>query len=85
MSKKELQPISSKVAELFEDGAWLTALTYSGPLENLKGDLMLSLAAAPPLEADRLHTIAWATAIVGALLAIFTLFYKTSPYYKRAP
>ena len=60
VSQKELQRISPKVAELFEDGAWLTALTYSGSLENLKGDLMLFAAAPPPSEADRLYTIAWA-------------------------
>ncbi len=90
VSENELQQISPNVAELFENKAWLTALTYSGSLENLKGDIMFS--AAPPEgaeepsgAADQLRAAAWAVAIVIALLAIFAIIYKLSPYYKTSP
>lgn len=92
VSESELQQIDPKVAELFEDNAWLTALTYSGSLEDLKGDIMFSAAAPPAGEAEQpaeganqLVAATWAIAIVGLLLLVFAIFYKTSPYYKTGP
>lgn len=91
VSGDELQQISPKVAELFDDNAWLTALTYSGSLENLKGDIMLMLSAVPPAGerpaegVNQLLAAAWAIVIVGLLLAVFAIVYKTSPYYKTGP
>lgn len=91
VSENELQQISPKVAELFEGKVWLTALTYAGSLENLKGDIMFSAAAPPAGEAeqptraaDQLVAAAWAAAFVALLLAIFAIIYKTSPYYKTS-
>lgn len=91
LSENELQQISPKVGKLFEDKAWLTALVYSGPLENLKGDIMFS-AAPPAGEAEQptqgpsqLLALVWAIAIVGLLLGLFAAVYKTSPYYKTSP
>lgn len=63
VDESELNRISPKVAELFEGSARLTALTYEGPLENLKGDLMLDHAgAAAEVQAE-----------VPAEVAIFTV------------
>lgn len=94
VSENELQRISPRVAELFEGKVWLTALTYSGSLENLKGDMFLrTFSAAPPPEeakrpaeeVDRLLAGAWAAAFVLVLLGIFAVVYKLSPYYKTGP
>lgn len=86
VNKNELQQISPNVTELFEDNAWLTALTYSGLLDNLRGDIMFSAVAAPTVGgADQLLAAAWVAAIILALLVIFTLIYKLSPYYKTGP
>ncbi len=86
VNKNELQQISPNVAELFDGNAWLTALTYSGPLNNLRGDIMFSAAAAPTVGgADQLLAAAWAAAVVLVLLVIFAIIYKLSPYYKTGP
>lgn len=45
LSLDEVESISHKIAELFDNGAWLTALTYKGPLEGLDDDLK----ATPPM------------------------------------
>lgn len=41
VSKEELFYIDSRIGELFEDTAWLTTLTYDGPLSTLTEDLMI--------------------------------------------
>lgn len=41
VSKEELFYIDSRIGELFEDTAWLTTLTYDGPLGTLTEDLMI--------------------------------------------
>jgi hypothetical protein len=41
LSKTELSLIDSRIAELLTDRAFLTALTYDGPLERLTKDLMI--------------------------------------------
>jgi hypothetical protein len=42
LSKGELSQIDLRVAELFQDSAWLTVLTFDGPMRWLYQDLMLS-------------------------------------------
>lgn len=41
VSKEELFFIDSRIGELFEDTAWMTTLTYDGPLGALTEDLMI--------------------------------------------
>ncbi len=42
VDKKDLSRISPAVADLFDKNAWLTILTYEGPLHELSGDLKIS-------------------------------------------
>lgn len=84
VDENDLQQISSDVAELFEDNAWLTVLTYSGSLDDLEGDLMLEAAAGPePPEPspeypkpNRTLAASLAAAMIAALVTIFALVYK---------
>ena len=43
INEEEIEEISPEISALFEGGAWLTALNYSGALEDLEGDLMARL------------------------------------------
>lgn len=85
VSQNELQQISPKVAELFENGAWLTAWHYYGGLDELKGDFVISTSAAPspgvqPVGGiDQLLVVALVVAIVILELEIFVLVYKRKP------
>ena len=42
LSKGELSQIDLRVAELFQDSAWLTVLTFDGPMRGLYQDLIVS-------------------------------------------
>lgn len=48
LSKGDLSKIDLRIGELFEDGAWLTVLTYDGNLSWLTRDLMISREALKP-------------------------------------
>lgn len=85
VTQNELQEISPKVAELFENGAWLTAWHYYGELDELKGNFLISTSAAPspgvqPVGGiNQLFVVALVVAIVILELEIFVLVYKRKP------
>lgn len=89
VSENELQQISPKVAELFEDNAWLTALTYSGPLGNLRGDIRLLGTSSQPVTPSASAQPAGGTSnlleivLVAAVLALELLIFF-GVVYKRA-
>ena len=39
ISRNDLKAVDSGIAEMFEGGAWFTAIIYQGSLEDLRGDL----------------------------------------------
>jgi len=43
VSNEELSLVDPNIGELFEDKAWMTALTYEGPLDKLTEDVMITL------------------------------------------
>ncbi len=81
VDEAELVRIDRRVAELFDGAARLTVLTYEGPLEELRGDLVLF--ASP--EENTMLAAAWAALLILALLIAFGVVYKLSPYYKPEP
>jgi parallel beta-helix repeat protein len=43
LAAEEVASINDEIGGLFDDGSWLTALTYKGPLERLDNDLMATI------------------------------------------
>ncbi|NIR86784.1 DUF2330 domain-containing protein [Candidatus Bathyarchaeota archaeon] len=55
LSKGDLSKIDLRIGELFEEGAWLTVLTYEGSLGSLTRDLMIAedaLDLATPVDIE---------------------------------
>jgi hypothetical protein len=78
----ELLVIDPGLASLFEDPVWLTVLSYDGPIENLKGDLIISTAADETVEVERLNRMLAMTVVIVIICVMgicFALLYRTAP------
>lgn len=77
--ENELQQVSPRVAELFDNGAWLTVLSYQGSLSGLRGDLMLGArqvaSAAAGQEVDRTLAGVLTVAMICLLLMVCGIAY----------
>jgi len=85
ITQDELGQISSKVAELFDNGAWLTAWYYYGELDGLRGNFVIlasttsetpSAIVQPVGGPSRLPEIALAGLVIVLELEIFVLVWR---------
>ncbi|MCK4424181.1 DUF2330 domain-containing protein [Candidatus Bathyarchaeota archaeon] len=68
LSKGDLSKIDLRIGELFEDGAWLTALKYDGRLNLLTRDLMIAEEALNPADTLNVEVILPSTLIALCIL-----------------
>jgi len=50
VSHEELKMIDDEIAELFDEGAWFTAIIYEGPLSDLREDLEVELGGCRSID-----------------------------------
>jgi len=68
LSKGDLSKIDLRIGELFEEGAWLTVLTYEGNLSWFTRDLMISEEALTPATTVKVEVILPSTLIALCIL-----------------